>query len=85
MYQRKRRWALDGTWQRICDTLRIDCDAEEGDDWTVGVDSTVVRAHQHAAGARQSPPAELAEPAAPAGPADKGGRQYRTKRVIVRR
>lgn len=82
VYQRKRRWALDGTWQRICDTLRIDCDAEEGDDWTVGVDSTVVRAHQHAAGARQAPPAELA---APAESADKGGRRYRTKRAIVRR
>lgn len=82
VYQRKRRWALDGTWQRICDTLRIDCDAEEGDDWTVGVDSTVVRAHQHAAGARQEPPAELAGSAEST---DKGGRRYRTKRVIVRR
>jgi transposase len=55
VYQRKRRWAMDGTWQRICDELRIECDADEGEDWTVGVDTTSVRAHQHAAGARRDP------------------------------
>lgn len=32
VYQRKRRWALDGTWAAICDTLRIECDTDEGDD-----------------------------------------------------
>jgi transposase len=55
VYQRKRRWALDGTWVAICAALRIDCDLAEGADWTVGVDSSAVRAHQHAAGARRSP------------------------------
>ncbi|WP_425463561.1 IS5 family transposase [Micromonospora olivasterospora] len=53
VYQRKRRWAMDGTWSRICAALRIDCDAEEGDEWTVGVDTSSIRAHQHAAGARR--------------------------------
>jgi hypothetical protein len=32
----------------------------EGADWAVSADSTVVRAHQHAAGARRTLPAELA-------------------------
>src|SRR5258707_12879893 len=61
IYQRKRRWALDGTWQRIAERLRLDADldtTDEDDDWTLGVDSSVVRAHQHAAGARHQPPAD---------------------------
>lgn len=58
LYGRHRRWSADGTWARIADALRIDADTAEGKDWTVGVDSTSVRAHQHAAGARHRPPAE---------------------------
>jgi hypothetical protein len=38
----------------------IASDEAEGRVWTVSADSTVVRAHQHAAGARRVPPAELA-------------------------
>ena len=38
----------------------IASDEAEGRDWTVCADSTVVRAHQPAAGARRVPPAELA-------------------------
>ena len=55
VYYRKRRWALDGTWQRIAERLRLDADADDTE-WTVGIDSTVVRAHQHAAGARHQAP-----------------------------
>jgi transposase len=58
VYQRKRLWALDGTWHRIAERLRLDADLDEGPDWTLGLDSTVVRAHQHAAGARHQPPAD---------------------------
>ena len=43
----------------------IASDEAEGRVWTVSADSTVVRAHQHAAGARRVPPAELAHGAAP--------------------
>ncbi len=50
---------LDETWEKILDALRAGCDESEGKDWTVGVDSTVVRAHQHAAGARHAPPRDL--------------------------
>ena len=84
VYQRKRRWALDGTWAQVCDALRIDCDIAEGDDWTLGVDSTVIRAHQHAAGARRELPKELADEVDDA-VGGKGGRRIRANRVIVRR
>jgi hypothetical protein len=36
-------------------------DAVGGIDWDVSVDSTAVRAHQHAAGARKTPPAPVAQ------------------------
>ena len=55
VYNRHRRWSLDGTWEKILDRLRAGCDEAEGKDWTVSADSTVVRAHQHAAGARHEP------------------------------
>ncbi|MFG2004769.1 IS5 family transposase [Spirillospora sp. NPDC048911] len=54
VYNRHRRWSLDGTWEQILDGLRAGCDEAEGEDWTVSADSTIVRAHQHAAGARRS-------------------------------
>ena len=60
VYGRHRRWSLDGTWAKILHVLRAGCDAAEGRGWTVSADSTVVRAHQHAAGARRAVPAELA-------------------------
>ncbi len=50
---------MDETWEQILDGLRAGCDEAEGKDWTVSADSTVVRAHQHAAGARRALPAEL--------------------------
>ena len=53
VYSRRRRWSADDTWVAVLDRLRQDCDREEGAQWTVGVDSTIVRAHQHAAGARR--------------------------------
>jgi transposase len=59
VHGRHRRWSLDGTWAKILDVLRAGCDQAEGKDWTVSADSTVVRAHQHAAGARHVLPAEL--------------------------
>ncbi len=43
-YNRHRRWALDGTWEKILGRLRAGCDEAEGEDWTVSADSTVVRA-----------------------------------------
>ncbi|WP_428837660.1 IS5 family transposase [Streptomyces olivaceiscleroticus] len=51
-HNRLRMWAADGTWQRIFTALLAQADAEGDLDWVVAVDSTIVRAHQHAAGAR---------------------------------
>ena len=59
VYNRHRRWSLDGTWGKILDGLRAGCDEAEGKDWSISADSTVVRAHQHAAGARRALPADL--------------------------
>ena len=59
VYNRHRRWSGDGTWARVLQALRRDCDLGDGQPWTIGVDSTVVRAHQHAAGARRAPPADV--------------------------
>jgi transposase len=59
VYNRHRRWSGDRTWERILDELRRDADDDEGSAWTVGIDAGVVRAHQHAAGARHRPPADI--------------------------
>lgn len=59
VYNRHRRWSGDGTWEQILDELRRDSDVSEGPDWTVAVDGAVVRAHQHAAGARHAPPQDI--------------------------
>lgn len=48
-----RRWQRDGTWKRILTELQARADAEGLITWDVSVDSTVARAHQHAAGARK--------------------------------
>jgi len=59
VYNRHRRWSGDGTWEKVLDQLRAACDAGHGQAWAVAVDATVVRAHQHAAGARRQPPADV--------------------------
>ncbi|MFF3735359.1 transposase [Streptomyces sp. NPDC002476] len=50
---RLRNWAIDGTWERVFTALLSQADVEGDPDWVVSVDSTIVRAHQNAAGARQ--------------------------------
>ena len=60
VYNRHRRWSADHSWARILNELRRDADREEGPQWTVGIDAGVVRAHQHAAGARHAPPGDVA-------------------------
>ncbi|GAA3387274.1 hypothetical protein GCM10017752_02610 [Streptomyces roseoviridis] len=42
---------MDGTWERIPAAVLAAAHADADLDWTVSVDSTVCRAHQHAAGA----------------------------------
>ncbi|RVU29087.1 IS5 family transposase [Streptomyces antnestii] len=52
LHTRFRRWALDGTFERMLEAAQARADAAGEVDWLVSVDSTVVRAHQHSAGAR---------------------------------
>ncbi len=58
-----RRWQRDGTWQRILTQLQAHADAEGLITWEVSVDSTVARAHQHAAGARKKGMRKKSRPA----------------------
>ncbi|MFG2987215.1 IS5 family transposase [Streptomyces sp. NPDC048258] len=48
-----RRWQREGVWARILTLLQARADAAGLITWDVNVDSTVCRAHQHAAGARR--------------------------------
>jgi hypothetical protein len=59
---------------RILDELRRDADVAKGVEWMVGVDAGVVRAHQHAAGARHQPPADIDQEVFVAVELDIGGR-----------
>ena len=65
-----RRWQLDGVWAWILTALQSRADAAGLITWDVSVDSAVARAHQHAAGARCNPRAQV-EPVA-GEPADHG-------------
>ncbi|MFD4562129.1 IS5 family transposase [Streptomyces sp. NPDC058469] len=52
-YDLFRRWQRNGTWKRIFELLQAETDAKGLITWDVSVDSTIARAHQHAAGARK--------------------------------
>ncbi len=56
VYERHRLWSADGTWERLLQQVQAEADAAGEIDWDISVDSTIVRAHQHAAGARTEPP-----------------------------
>ncbi|MFI0773120.1 IS5 family transposase [Streptomyces sp. NPDC021218] len=68
VYERHRQWSADGTWERLLQQVQAAADAVGDIDWDIAVDSTIVRAHQHAAGAHRSA----------AGDRVKGGRNSRT-------
>lgn len=53
LHTRFRRWAADGTFTAMLRAARARADAAEDIDWLVALDSTIVRAHQSAAGARK--------------------------------
>lgn len=48
VHTRFSRWAKTGIWQRLFEQLALEADNEYG-----MIDSTIVRAHQHSAGARK--------------------------------
>ena len=53
VYERFARWEADGTWARLLEQVQVRDDSVGAVEWTVSVDSTINRAHQHAAGARK--------------------------------
>ncbi|MFE7795681.1 IS5 family transposase [Streptomyces sp. NPDC057460] len=52
-YERFARWEADGIWAKLLEHVQVRDDAVGRVEWTVAVDSTINRAHQHAAGARK--------------------------------
>ena len=65
-HERLRKWAADGTWDRILAEVIVKDDAVGAVEWTFSIDSSSVRAHQHATGARKkgavAPPGSRAWP-----------------------
>ncbi|GAA2396453.1 hypothetical protein GCM10010170_112270 [Dactylosporangium salmoneum] len=57
-HERLRRWTADGTWDRVLTAAQVHDDGQPVE-WVISVDSSIVRAHQHSAGARKKgePPA----------------------------
>ena len=56
VHKRHALWSADGTWETLLRHVQAAADAEGDIDWNINVDSTIARAHQHAAGARKDPP-----------------------------
>jgi transposase len=54
VWHRFNAWSSDGTFERVLQVLQGQTHAAGEVDWTVSVDATIARAHQHAAGAPQS-------------------------------
>ena len=52
-HERLRLWTKTGLWQKILDEVIVKDDAIGQVEWVISVDSSVVRARQHAAGARK--------------------------------
>ncbi|PAU47801.1 hypothetical protein CK936_16710 [Streptomyces albireticuli] len=55
VHKRHLLWSADETWERLLQHVQAAADAAGDIDWDINVDSTAVRAHQHAAGARKDP------------------------------
>ncbi|MEV3932896.1 IS5 family transposase [Streptomyces sp. NPDC049944] len=53
VYERFARWECDGTWAKLLEHVQVRDDAVGRVEWSVSIDSTIKRAHQHAAGARK--------------------------------
>ena len=62
VWKRHHRFSIDGTYQRMFDEVRSSYGIEDCDELAqlLSIDSTVVRAHQHAAGAPKTPGGALA-------------------------
>jgi transposase len=52
-HERLRLWTRDGTWERIMAEVVTKDDSVGDVEFVISIDSSNVRAHQHAAGARK--------------------------------
>jgi transposase len=52
-HERYKRWDEDGTWARLLAAIQVKDDAVGNGEWTFSIDSSITRAHRHAAGARK--------------------------------
>ncbi|WP_436849109.1 IS5 family transposase [Streptomyces atriruber] len=59
VHKRHVLWSADGTWKMLLRHVQAAADAGGDIDWNISVDSTIARAHQHAAGAPTAPPPSL--------------------------
>lgn len=67
VYSRFYRWQHAGYWDRLLRALQEEADAQDQLGWEIHfVDSTIIRAHQHAAGAKKGTPPEKLSAAAKA-------------------
>lgn len=62
VYGLYRRWQREGVWAAILTRLQAHADAVGLICWDVSVDSTITRAHQHAAGARKQSALQVEPP-----------------------
>jgi transposase len=63
VWKRHHRFATDGTWDRLLAAIQADADAGGQLDWSVSVDSSVIRAHQHGATAKRFGPLDVEDSA----------------------
>ena len=54
VWKRHHRFATDGTSDKLLRVIQAEADAAGRVDWSVSVDSSIVRAHQHSATAKHS-------------------------------
>ena len=55
VWKRHHRFSTDGTWDKVLTALQAHADATGELDWTVSVDSSISRVHQHGATAARAP------------------------------
>ena len=80
-WSRFRRWRDAGVWDRVLAELKRDADARGELDWAVHfVDSSNVRAHQHAAGAKKGATRRSAAAAAAGAPSSTSAPTARASR-----
>ena len=51
IHTRFTRWSRTGVWERVCQVLADDVDNEYA-----AIDATIIKAHQHSAGAQENTP-----------------------------